>query len=713
MNASIATSVESNERLNNNSNNSKNNSHRHKNNSQLYSHQQQSSTYHYPQRMNQTPHQRLSPYSSMPPSHQRPIPPFRQMQMQMHPNAVPGKFNDATNANAGVAASVGTPSNHVSVAQSAFHSTSMVAGGRAATHPVQMSNHHIMSNHHQRQQHHHHHRPPFGRQGMHPSMMQDEYAMQQQHHQHQHHPRNNFGFTGGERNLMGGNYPTPTRGMMNRSPYRPPKAPPTTAAATATASYYPNNNNNPVAAKHFDMMMMNHHSLHHHHHQQRQQMMMNNMIPSTGPNSRNGMVPVQQLSTQTTMVRNHDGHRPSVTPLPQQSQSTDEEEQEESQHHQHQEKQLYEDEQEESPQANVRNVDAQTTDSSSVVQGYHQHNHLQQHHLHDQQYGNHRTIQRRPFVQIPIQEHNPNMNDNNNDNDHTTTNQISPSSVATQETHYMHRNSPLPTMNDHHSQQQEHQIHQPRSSGIMAPNYTSLTIQSSEKELDAASILCSLSRIVPNMSESRPTSPSLSSRSSSSRYNSDSNTSMSDTPSESTTIPSAVQPKGSESPSYPTRLAIPGDELELNSLHCFIRKHLLEIFVVKDHEGSSIVPTVSKDDDDNDNNEESCSVSKNTFGGRAGLRCAFCSGQVLRTSNASMRLFYPRKLPDLYKMISTWQRVHFAKCKYIPDHVRDTYQEFKTNDKTRGKKAYWITSARQIGLVDDDHYGGGLRFVKT
>ena len=169
---------------------------------------------------------------------------------------------------------------------------------------------------------------------------------------------------------------------------------------------------------------------------------------------------------------------------------------------------------------------------------------------------------------------------------------------------------------------------------------------------------------------------------------------------------------------YPNRLATPGDEKELNSLHCFVRKELLELFVVNDSQDSSIVPTVSKDDGDSNDSFASAaricasSTNSNPFGGRAGLRCVHCSGHVLKTSNASMRMFYPRKLSDLYKMVSTWQRVHYAKCKFIPPDVKQKYLEYKTRDKTRGKKAYWVTSAKQIGLVDDEKYGGGLRFLK-
>ena len=35
-------------------------------------------------------------------------------------------------------------------------------------------------------------------------------------------------------------------------------------------------------------------------------------------------------------------------------------------------------------------------------------------------------------------------------------------------------------------------------------------------------------------------------------------------------------------------------------------------------------------------------------------------------------------------------------------------------DRTRGKTRYWVTSAMEMGLIDDDGHGGkgGIRFVK-
>ena len=63
-------------------------------------------------------------------------------------------------------------------------------------------------------------------------------------------------------------------------------------------------------------------------------------------------------------------------------------------------------------------------------------------------------------------------------------------------------------------------------------------------------------------------------------------------------------------------------------------------------------------------------------------------------------------------MINTFQRVHFARCSFVPLEVKKKYEILKSEDKSRGKKAYWVASAKAIGLVDDDKYGGGLRFLK-
>lgn len=279
-------------------------------------------------------------------------------------------------------------------------------------------------------------------------------------------------------------------------------------------------------------------------------------------------------------------------------------------------------------------------------------------------------------------------------NKHGTTNQISPCNSSMQDSNAQSE-----------AQNFDHSCSSP-SSHVTSVNNTDHNTIDNQRELDAASILCSLYRITPTMEGA---SLSLFASLDRSPIKEE--------------VSSPLSHEGNNLNNlkkYPTRLAISSDELELNSLHCFIRKELLELFVVNDNQNQdSIVATVSKDDDeshnedDNDNSSKVTSkCSSNASRGRAGLRCVFCSGRLMRSSNASMRMFYPRKLSDLYKMVSTWQRVHFSKCKFVPQEIRDKYELLKVSDKSRGKKIYWVESAMEIGLSDDEKYGGGLRFVK-
>ena len=222
---------------------------------------------------------------------------------------------------------------------------------------------------------------------------------------------------------------------------------------------------------------------------------------------------------------------------------------------------------------------------------------------------------------------------------------------------------------------------------------------------------------------------------------------------------------------FPTRLALPQDSQELNSLHCFVRSHLLELFIVHHHhekefsnenKPSSIVEK-GEDDSDDYNVEENDSDSEKNYGssykcsshsdhngivssilseqqqqqqqqqqqsnhiynskngnkanitcstrlfpGRVGLRCLYC-GHIPRKAvfgKASMSTFYPKSLADLYRSVCTWQRVHFRSCRHIPSDIKDKYWSLKDSDRSRGKTKYWVTSAREIGLVDSDGIEG-------
>lgn len=213
---------------------------------------------------------------------------------------------------------------------------------------------------------------------------------------------------------------------------------------------------------------------------------------------------------------------------------------------------------------------------------------------------------------------------------------------------------------------------------------------------------------------------------------------------------------------HPNRLSMPNDAHELNSLHCYVRSELLELFVVghKDPSSSSKVGSTNKsiqhDSDISSDEQESSGdeftessrrnrsscrmatrrdpkpsslmnanrMSDRLFPGRVGLRCKYCahiprsrqcngSGGEQSLKKATMSSFYPKSLGDLYRSVCTWQRVHFRACCHIPQNVKDHYWSLKDGDRTRGKTRYWVTSAMEMGLVDDDGHGkGGVRFLK-
>ncbi len=180
---------------------------------------------------------------------------------------------------------------------------------------------------------------------------------------------------------------------------------------------------------------------------------------------------------------------------------------------------------------------------------------------------------------------------------------------------------------------------------------------------------------------------------------------------------------------HPDRLALDEDSEEVNKLHQYVRRDLLEIFVVPQ--------TASEDSDDEDEEDSeddanrsstkksasntsnvttnnatitrttrrrSITVSTNPpsaseqrhYPGRVGLRCVHCAN--VRRKSTSKAAFYPLRLKNIYREVCAWQRIHFKKCQHVPDGVRERYDHYKRIDTSRGKVRYWETSARKIGL---------------
>lgn len=147
---------------------------------------------------------------------------------------------------------------------------------------------------------------------------------------------------------------------------------------------------------------------------------------------------------------------------------------------------------------------------------------------------------------------------------------------------------------------------------------------------------------------------------------------------------------------YPTRLCLPCDSSKLNTLHCFLRSELLEIFVVEK------------------SRNKSPAHSPGSSVGRVGLRCVHCAmarKQRDDRDEAPMAVFYPKSVAEIYRLVTSWQRCHLRKCRNLPPPVRSRWQALRDNDKSRGKTHYWVTSARHLGLADCNSRAGGVRFA--
>ena len=194
---------------------------------------------------------------------------------------------------------------------------------------------------------------------------------------------------------------------------------------------------------------------------------------------------------------------------------------------------------------------------------------------------------------------------------------------------------------------------------------------------------------------------------------------------------------------HPDRLAIDDDVDEVNKLHQYVRKELLEIFVVP-----QISDSDSEDDDEDDDEDYratkkrktnvparlpttraaaarresfasatasiAAATSTNTetsstqrhYPGRVGFRCVHCAD--CRQKPVSKAAFFPLRLTNIYREVCAWQRIHFKTCPMVPESVKEKYDHYKMIDTSRGKVRYWESSAKKIGLQNNPD-----RYVKT
>ena len=225
----------------------------------------------------------------------------------------------------------------------------------------------------------------------------------------------------------------------------------------------------------------------------------------------------------------------------------------------------------------------------------------------------------------------------------------------------------------------------PQSSELSSPNLSLLTA-AEKKTLKAAPLLASAIQKDDSKSAPLPPSQSLTFVSSSSS-------------------PIPTQQKKIVKINFVkkiNRLSHPTDSFHLNSLHCFVRQELLDVFVLSP------------------GNSEKMEATR-----RVGLRCAYC-GHLSKSKRKkgidgvsgcqNMSSFYPKSVEDLYRSVCIWQRVHFPNCPYVPDKLKATYSLLKQQDLSRGKTKHWEDTARLMGLrnaSDSDRKGIVYRPTKT
>ncbi len=142
--------------------------------------------------------------------------------------------------------------------------------------------------------------------------------------------------------------------------------------------------------------------------------------------------------------------------------------------------------------------------------------------------------------------------------------------------------------------------------------------------------------------------------------------------------------------SKPISLALDDDEHWITPLHCFVRKHYVEVFTATEMD----MKTPSK------------GKRKPIQVGQIGIRCHFCHEGTTDTDPIRERgsVYYPTSLSCIYNATMNLLQRHLRSCPKVPDSIMAKYKELKDDDARSGtSKVYWIESARSLGFVDTLH----------
>jgi len=140
-------------------------------------------------------------------------------------------------------------------------------------------------------------------------------------------------------------------------------------------------------------------------------------------------------------------------------------------------------------------------------------------------------------------------------------------------------------------------------------------------------------------------------------------------------------------------LAMLSDKDWLTPLHCFVRRHCVQVFCAS----SADVQTPSK------------GKRKPVLIGQVGIRCYHChnsSGPAGLRERGSV--YYPTTISSIYNATMNLLQRHLSSCSAVPPEIMDQYVTLKGDDARSGtSKKYWVESALSLGLVDTPN---GIRF---
>ena len=157
---------------------------------------------------------------------------------------------------------------------------------------------------------------------------------------------------------------------------------------------------------------------------------------------------------------------------------------------------------------------------------------------------------------------------------------------------------------------------------------------------------------------------------------------------------SAFEPKPLQKQVYitlekPLLLSLPSDKDWITPLHCFIRRHCIEVFTADIFDVAS--PSKGK--------RRAIQI------GQVGIRCPHCHHSK-RTSQAVKvkergSVYYPTNISSIYNATMNLLQRHMKSCKNIPEDLKNRYLELKADDARSGtSKEYWVSSAKSLGLID-------------